>query len=382
MKRSLRKTLVTAACAAGMAAAPLGGAFASLPMGPMPGPFVSSGYVQTNLISNDTSKIPAAHEDETLLNPWGIAFFPGSPFWINDNNAGLSALYKGDGTVAFGPGPSAPAVTIPPPRGSTATAAPTGIVANTSTGFTLHDGKAAAFIFDTEDGTISAWDLADGIPGTAELKVDNSTEDCANGATGAVYKGLADGESTAGVFLYATNFRCATVDVFTTSFQPAEVSGKFQDSQIPEGYAPFGIANILGNLVVTYAKQNAEKHDDVPGPGDGFVDIFDTSGNLLVRFAQKGVLNAPWGIVEAPFNFGRFSNDLLIGNFGNGWINAFRTNGSFDGTLTNTSNHPIAIDGLWSLVFGGAEVSSPSTLYFTSGPNSEADGLVGTLTPQ
>ena len=370
MKRPLRNILTTAALAAGLVAAPPGGAYAS-----------DSGYVQKNLISNDTSKFPAAHQDKTLLNPWGIAFFPGGPFWINDNNFGVSALYKGDGTGAGGSDPAL-AVTVPPPKGGTPPAAPTGIVANASFSFTLHDGSPAVFIFDTEDGTISAWDGGDKIPGTAELKVDNSTEKCSNGAIGAVYKGLASGENTTGVFLYATNFRCATVDVFDGNFKPAKLNGNFQDNSIPSGYAPFGIANIDGNLIVTYAKQNAEKHDDVAGPGNGFVDIFDTDGHMVERFATRGPLNSPWGIAQAPFNFGQFSNDLLIGNFGNGWINAFGRNRSFQGALMDTSNFPIAIDGLWSLVFGGASLSSPSTLYFTSGPDMETDGLVGTLTPQ
>jgi uncharacterized protein (TIGR03118 family) len=369
MKRALRTTiLATAALAVGLAAVPPGGANAD-----------NHGYVQTNLISNDTSKFPAAHEDQTLLNPWGITFFLGGPFWINDNNAGIVALYNGDGTGVGGADP-APNVTIPPPKGGTPPAAPTGIVANSSFAFTLHDGSPADFIFATEDGTISAWDRGDGIPGTAELEVDNSKEKCSNGATGAVYKGLAEGANSAGVFLFATNFRCATVDVFDTNFRPA--GGKFTDNHIPDGYAPFGIANIQGDLVVTYAKQNALKHDDVAGPGHGFVDIFDTDGDLIERFARRGPLNSPWGIARAPFNFGKFSNDLLIGNFGNGWINAFRNNRSFHGTLTDPSDQPIAIDGLWSLVFGGAALSSPSELYFTSGPDKESGGLVGTLTPQ
>jgi uncharacterized protein (TIGR03118 family) len=368
LKRRRRNILTTAALAAGLAAATSGGAYAS-------------GYVQENLISNNTNLFPAKHEDKTLLNPWGIAFFPGGPFWINDNNAGLSALYNGDGTGAGDTDPAL-AVTIPPPEGGKGPAAPTGIVFNSSSDFTLKDGSPALFIFSTEDGTISAWDGGDGIPGTAELKVDNSTKPCSNGATGAVYKGLAEGETVAGVFLYATNFRCATVDVFAPNFKPAASVHAFHDSSIPSDFAPFGIANIRGDLVVTYAKQDASKHDDVAGPGNGFVDIYDTSGNLLERFAQHGVLNSPWGIVQAPFNFGEFSNDLLIGNFGNGWINAFGSDRSFQGTLTDLSNNPIAIDGLWSLVFGGASISSPGTLYFTSGPDHEADGLVGTLSPQ
>jgi uncharacterized protein (TIGR03118 family) len=361
-----------------MATAPLGGAYAS------------PGYVQRNLIS-DTSSIPAAHHDPTLLNPWGVAFFPGGPFWINDNGSGISALYNGDGTGAFGASPAI-AVKIPPPKNSNATSFPTGIVANDSFGFNLTNGNPphqspALFIFATEDGTISAWNLGDGIPSNtnpplAELKIDNSKKQCSNGATGAVYKGLAEAVTAAGVFIYATNFRCASVDVFTSTFQPALISHNFHDSQIPDGYAPFGIANVDGNLIVTYAMQDANKHDDVAGPGNGFVDIYDANGFLIKRFAQHGVLNSPWGIAEAPFNFGEFSNDILIGNFGNGWINAFHTNGAFHGTLTDKSSNPIAIDGLWSVVFGGGTNSSVSTLYFTSGPNGEADGLVGTLSVQ
>ncbi|HJU12490.1 MAG TPA: TIGR03118 family protein [Candidatus Binataceae bacterium] len=368
MKRSLRKILATATCAASLATTPIGAAYA--------------GYVQKNLISNNTNMFPAAHEDTSLVNPWGIAFFPGGPFWINDNGTGLSALYNGDGTGFLGADP-APAVTVPPPKGSTATSAPTGIVANSSFGFNLKSNSMpAAFIFATEDGTISAWNLDLGIPAIAELEVDNSQKKCSNGAKGAVYKGLATGETAAGVFLYATNFRCATVDVFGSDFKPAVASHNFRDSQIPDGFAPFGIANIRGNLVVTYAKQDPAKHDDEAGAGNGFVDIFDTNGILLQRFAQYGVLNSPWGIAEAPFNFGQFSNDLLIGNFGNGRINAFRTNRMFHGTLTDASNKPIAIDGLWSIIFGGGAVSSPSTLYFSSGPAHESGGLVGELLPQ
>jgi uncharacterized protein (TIGR03118 family) len=376
MNRSLTKILMTAACAAGLLGISLGGGYAA-----------DFRYMVTPLISNNTNMHPAALEDTTLLNPWGIAFFPGGPFWINDNNFGISALYDGlgDGIADLDP---APAVTIPPPNGGTPPAAPTGIVANTSFTFNLADGKPAAFIFDTEDGTISAWDGADGIPGvipggtgTAELEVDNSTEPCSDKG-GAVYKGLALGVNPKGVFLYATNFRCATVDVFTGMFKPATLDGNFADPGIPNGFAPFGIANIRGNLFVTYAKQNDQKHDDVAGEGNGFVDIFDTDGHFIERFATRGKLNSPWAVTEAPSNFGRFSNDILIGNFGDGEINGIASNGQVNGTLRDTSDHPIMIDGLWSLVFGGGSVSSPSALYFTSGPDGEMNGLVGTITPQ
>jgi uncharacterized protein (TIGR03118 family) len=328
--------------------------------------------MQHNLVSNDTSKIPAEHEDVTLVNPWGMAFFPGGPFWINDNGSGISALYQGDGTGFLGMNP---ALAFSVPR------APTGIVANTSFGFNLKaNSMPALFIFDTENGTILAWNLALGVPSAAELEPD-ATKNCTDGKT-PVYKGLALGVNKTGVFLYATNFRCATVDVFDSTFKPATLGGKFRDSQIPQGFAPFGIANIDGNLVVTYAKQDDQKHDDVAGVGNGFVDIFDTNGNLIKRFASHGKLNSPWGIAQAPFNFGQSSNDLLIGNFGDGHINAFDRDGHCHGQLRDPSQQPIAIDGLWALTFGGALDSGPGTLYFTAGPNEESDGLFGALTPQ
>jgi uncharacterized protein (TIGR03118 family) len=343
--------------------------------------------VVTPLISNNTGIHPAAHEDSTLLNPWGVAFFPGGPFWINDNGSGISALYQGDGSGFLGMDP-APAVIVPTPNG-TGTSAPTGIVANTSFSFNVKSNSMPAlFIFDTEDGTISAWNLKLGIPGPAELEVDNSAEQCSNGSTGAVYKGLAQGvaqvqsTNTSGVFLYATNFRCGTVDVFDGNFQPAKLDGTFADPGIPDGFAPFGIANIDGDLFVTYAKQNDAKHDDVAGKGNGFVDIFDTDGHLIERFATRGKLNSPWAITEAPFNFGRFSSDVLVGNFGDGRISAFGEDGNFQGQLRDPSKNVIVIDGLWSLIFGGGSMSSPSALYFTSGPDGETNGLVGTITPQ
>jgi uncharacterized protein (TIGR03118 family) len=341
------------------------------------------GYISHNLVSDDNGKIPADHQDSTLLNAWGITFFPGGPFWINDNGSGIAALYLGDGT-GFGGADPAPSVTIPTPMGSAPPSAPTGIVANTSFGFALKsNSKPALFIFDTEDGTVSAWNLPLGVPATAELEVDNSAEKCSNGATGAVYKGLALGANTTGAFIYATNFRCATIDVFDSTFKPASLSGSFHDSKIPDGYAPFGIANILGNLVVTYAKQDDAKHDDVAGEGHGFVDIFDTDGKLIRRFARHGHLDSPWGIALAPFNFGELSGNLLIGNFGNGKINAFDSiSGHFVDAIEDAHEQPIVIDGLWSLTFGGAAASSPGILYFTAGPNGEKDGLFGKIMPQ
>jgi uncharacterized protein (TIGR03118 family) len=240
----------------------------------------------------------------------------------------------------------------------------------------------ATFIWDTEDGTLSAWTggLTPPNQNQAVLAVDNSP--------GAVYKGLVFGVNAKGVFLFATNFRAGTVDVFGPAnsssngqYVPITTDGGFTDPNIPAGYAPFGIQKIDGNLFVTYAKQNAAKHDDVAGAGHGFVDVFDTDGHLLRRFASRGPLNSPWGIARASYAFGGFSGDIVIGNFGNGQINAFDSDGNFLGALRDAKGKPLAIDGLWTLTLGGGRNSNSDTLYFTAGPNGETDGLFGTITP-
>jgi uncharacterized protein (TIGR03118 family) len=266
-----------------------------------------------------------------------------------------------------------------------APAAPTGLVwnptTNVTTGFLVPGTNLpASFIWDTEDGTIAAWTGGLTPADQAVLAVDNSP--------GAVYKGLVFATNVHGVFLYAANFRAGTIDVFagngSAGFRPAtpqEIDGDFTDPKIPAGYAPFGIQNIDGDLFVTYAKQNAEKHDDVAGPGNGFVDVFDTDGHLLRRFASRGALNSPWGVTRASFAFGRFSGDILIGNFGDGKINAFDSDGNFPATLKDAKGKPLVIDGLWNLALGGGRNSSSDTLYFTAGPNDEKDGLFGTITP-
>ena len=265
----------------------------------------AQGYKQTNLISD----IPGLAEftDPTLLNPWGVAFFPGaSPFWVNDNNAGLSALYLGSGA----PFPGLPLVTIPSPTTATG-GTPTGIVANFFVGsgaFPIPNPAGGSFgpslfIFSTEDGTIEAWNInppvAPGIPNplTAVIVVDNSA---GGGPTGAVYKGLAlEANATNGPLLYATNFRTGSVDVFDTNFHQVALKGSFTDPKVQRGYAPFGIQAIDGRLWVTYAMQDKAKHDPVTKPAHGFVSVFDTDGNLLQHFAQRGHLNSPWGVALA-----------------------------------------------------------------------------------
>jgi uncharacterized protein (TIGR03118 family) len=333
-------------------------------------------YSQTNLVSDGS--FSSVTTDPNLVNAWGLANLAGSPFWINDNGTGVSTLYDGMGV----PQPAAPApliVTIPPPNAASmgTVSTPTGMVANATPGFVLSSTGPALFIFDTEDGTVSAWNLggSSSPPTTATLMVDNS-------AAGAVYKGLAMGTNTTGTFLFATNFNSGKVDVFDNTFAPATLSGSFADSTIPAGYAPFGIANINGSLFVSYALQDSKKHDDVAGHGHGFVDIFDTNGKLIRRFASRGSLDSPWGMTQATFNFGTFSGAILIGNFGNGTINAFDpVSGRSLGGMHKSGGSMLDIDGLWALSFGnGALNALPDTLYFTSGPDKGSHGLFGAIT--
>ncbi|MBC8750452.1 MULTISPECIES: TIGR03118 family protein [Paraburkholderia] len=351
-------------------------------------------YVVTPLVSNVAGAAPKP--DPVLQNAWGIAFSPAaSPFWVNDNATGCSTLYDGEGAklplqVSIPlPGnvipKSACSPVLPNNAHKTAPAAPTGIVWNPSSAFLVPGTNIpAAFIFATEDGTISAWAGGLNPPDHAVIAADNSSSPSA--ANGAVYKGLVFGVNAKGGFLFATNFRSGRIDVFGASganglFTPATTDGGFTDRHIPAGYAPFGIANIDGDLFVTYAKQNDEKHDDVAGNGHGFVDVFDTDGHLLHRFASRGPLNSPWGIMRASFAFGRFSGKILIGNFGDGRINVFNDDGTFVDQLEDANGNPLAIDGLWTLTLGGGRNSSPDTVYFSAGPNKEVNGLFGTIAP-
>jgi len=208
----------------------------------------------------------------------------------------------------------------------------------------------------------------------AILAVDNSK-------SGAVYKGLTIATNKSGIFLYAANIHAGTIDVFDKNFAPAKLSGTFTDPYLPAGYAPFDIKNIGSTLYVAYAKQNAQKNGDQPGPGHGVLDTFDTNGNFIKRLVTHGQLNSPWGLALAPTSFGQFSNDLLVGNFGDGRINAFDPNtGAFLGALTNKQGQTIVINGLWSLIFGlGGQAGNPNQLFFTAGIHQEADGLFGVI---
>jgi uncharacterized protein (TIGR03118 family) len=298
------------------------------------------------------------HQDTDLVNPWGIVAGPTTPFWVSDNGTGLSTLYDGAGAKL-------PLVVTIPPSGS----APTGIVFNGTGGF-----AGSHFIFATEDGTIAAW-----ASGNAAVLMGPG------GGAGSVYKGLALGNNGSGDLLYAANFGLGRVDVFNSSFASTTVSGGFNDPNLPAGYAPFNIQNLNGKLYVTYALQDAAHEDDVPGLGHGFIDVFDFNGNMLQRLVSDGNLNSPWGLVVAPSTFGKFGGDLLVGNFGNGWINAYdATTGAFRGSLNDTNGSPLAIQGLWGLSFGNGSFSQGvNTLFFTAGiagsGNVEDHGLYGSL---
>ncbi len=341
-----------------------------------------SHYGITNLVSNVAVTPPAVTTDAALTNAWGIAFFPGGPLWANANGSGTSRLYDGSGaSIAL-----LPFVNVPGP--ASPNGAPTGIVVNLNPflfPIPKHTSSMAQFIFATEDGVIDAWNIAVD-PNNAVVAVDNS-------ASGTVYKGLAMGNTTSGEMLYATDFHGAKIDVLDSNFAPVALpAGAFTDAKIPGGpscdptakkakcFAPFGIANIRGNLFVSYALQDNAKHDDVKGKGNGYVDVYDTSGNLVQRFAAKGNLNSPWGMVEAPWNFGSASGTILVGNFGDGTINSFASsNGTPKGTLMGTGRGPLTIDGLWGLTFGGFAGADPGTLYVTAGPQDEANGLLASV---
>jgi uncharacterized protein (TIGR03118 family) len=333
-------------------------------------------YAQHNILSD----IPglADHTDSNLVNAWGLVSGPTTPWWIADNGTGKSTLYN----VATD---AIPAVFTVPGAGG-AQGNPTGIVFNGGTGFVVNNGvgspSAARFIFASEDGTISAFK---GAPIVTVVPNPQAT------AHGAIYKGLAIDSATAGQLLYATDFHNGKVDVFDTSFHLVTLSGNFTDPNLPAGFAPFGIQNISGTLYVTYALQDEDAEDDVAGPGNGFVDAYDLNGNMIQRAASAGELNSPWGLALAPEDFGRFSGDLLVGNFGDGRIYAFdpttlTSDGEFEavGLLHSAAGGPIQIDGLWALQFGhgtnavGAN-GLTTTLFFTAGPSDEDHGLFGSI---
>ena len=320
------------------------------------------------VVHNLVSDVPgvADHTDPNLVNAWGLDALPTSPWWVADNGTDYSTLYQADGT------PVSLVVQVP--------AAPTGLVANPGASFVVHEetrSGPARFLFATEEGKILGWN-----PGVAlnhaVVAADLST-------VGTIYKGLAIASTDKGDFLYATDFHNARVDVFDSNFNLVNTPGTFFDPNLPKGYAPFGIATLGPRIFVTYAKQDADREDEIAGPGLGFVDAFGLNGTFVGRVASRGALNAPWGIARAARGFGPFRRDLLIGNFGDGRINAYKaqTDGTYvrEDALRDADHKAIAIDGLWAIAFGkGAPANgATNTLFFTAGPDDETHGLFGTI---
>lgn len=316
-------------------------------------------YSRRDLVSD--GGVPAEKTDPNLVNGWGIARSGGSPWWVSAADSSKSVLYNGEGTKA--------ALQVDVPGN------PTGIVFNGGPNFHLANGNPAAFLFASEDGTISGWN--GGLTPITQAVV------VVPAAGEASYKGLAIDSSTAGTRLYAADFHNAKVDVFGGDFAPATIAGDFTDPGLPNGYAPFGIQMLAGSIYVAYALQDDEAEEEVAGDGLGIVDKYDLEGRFLARVATRGALNAPWGMALAPANFGRFSGKLLVGNFGNGRINVFDPV-TFEpkGHLKGTDGKAIKVDGLWGIGFGNNGNAGPeNTLFFAAGPEEEEHGLFGRLDP-
>jgi uncharacterized protein (TIGR03118 family) len=351
----------------------------ALPAGAVAAGPYPSGFRQVNLVSDIPGVAPLTDPD--LVNAWGLAASPGtdaapgSPLWVSDNGSDKTTLY-GSGTAS--------SVTKSSLVVNITSGAPTGQVFNIDhTGFVVHDASghsgAAAFIFDTENGTIDAWNpgvgaTAPGASTVTEVPVDNGAN--------AVYKGLAMAQASDGrTYLYAANFRSGRVEAYDSNFKPVQLpGGLFVDPRLPAGYAPFNVQELAGKLYVTYAKQDALLHDDVAGIGHGFVDVFTNDGAFVKRLVTRGQLDSPWGLALAPAGFGRFGGDLLVGNFGNGHINVYNPDtGAHLGELRQANGQPIVIDGLWGLSFGNGNAAKTSELLFSAGPDGESHGLLGKI---
>jgi len=323
-------------------------------------------FEQINLVSDGA--VSGTKVDPNLMNPWGLAASPTGPWWVANNATNTATLYDAAGNAL-------PLVVSVP-------GAPTGEVFNGGNKFVVSDMRGnmgpALFIFAGEDGVVSGWSPK--VPGNAAIVMYDGSDE------GDVYKGLAIATDCKGrTRLYATDFHNARVVVLDDEFNEVELGEeRFDDDHLPRGYAPFGIAAFGQRLFVTYAKQDADKHDDVPGLGHGFIDEYDLEGRFIRRVASRGLLNSPWGLAIGPEKFGRFDDDLLVGNFGDGRIHAFAQSHwgdfYFDGTLRDHKGRPIAIDGLWSIKPGnGGTAGSKNDLYFTAGINGEMDGLFGLI---
>ena len=355
------------------------GALATTAVGAVPASAHTSAFRQINLVSDQPGK---AHlTDPDLVNAWGLAASPGtdsapgSPLWVADNGSDKATLYTGATPTSVSKASLVVNVTG---------AAPTGQVFNPDTSsFIVRDKKGhsgpSVFIFDTENGTIDGWNPAVGAKGSTPSTV---TEVAHNRGAKAVYKGLALAQASNGKpYLYATNFHSGRIEVYNSHFKRVSLpGGHFVDPYLPAGYGPFGIAEIGGELYVTFAKQDAMRHDDVAGPGHGFVDVFTNDGAFVRRLVTRGALDSPWGLALAPAGFGQFSGDLLVGNFGNGHINVYSpATGAHLGQPRRANGRPIVIDGLWGLQFGNGNAAKTNQLIFSAGPDGEAHGLLGKI---
>lgn len=338
-------------------------------------------FAQVNLVANRAAYHPAL-VDPAMTNAWGLAASAGGPIWVSDNGSGNASVYSG------GVAGSAVSLdlTVPVPGGN-----PTGQVYNGTGGFPVggSTGPSALFIVDTDStgatqspGEIAAWD------GGASFVVEDSPSGGPGGATRphAVFKGLAiSGAPTAGPELFAADVASGTVDVFSSTFAPVATPKEFKDPALPKGYAPFNVTAVGANIYVTYVKQNAAHTDGVPGAGLGYVDRFDADGHLLSHLVKGGSgsrLNEPWGLTVAPAGFGPFAGKLLVGNLGDGRINAFDpASGAYLGTIKNAAGAPLAIPGLWGLGVGNAAFGGASAVIFSAGPGGYGDGLLGTISP-
>ncbi|MBV8843191.1 MAG: TIGR03118 family protein [Bryobacterales bacterium] len=332
----------------------------------------ANAYIQHNLISDEPGVADVT--DPNLVNAWDIATTATSPFWISSNGTGSAVVYS---TANATPTIAVSMLKVSIPRGNSSTSkigAPTGQIANDTSAFALTNGTKANFLFCTEDGTISGWNSAAG--DTAVIMVDNSSK-------GAVYKGCVLGGTASSPQIYAANFNSGAVEIYDGNFAPVSLGTRaFTDSQIPAGFAPFNIVNLNGNLYVAYAKQDAAKQDEVSGPGYGYIDVYDMNGNLKTRLVAGGSLNSPWGMTIAPAtNFGPFSGMLLIGNYGDGQINAYDpSTGALKGAMFDTRGNPITIPCLWGLHVGnGSSGGDANAVYFAAAPDNQQHGLFGSL---
>jgi uncharacterized protein (TIGR03118 family) len=327
-------------------------------------PAYAGTFTQTNLTSDGA--IQANNTDPNLVNPWGVAYSPTGPFWVSDNGTGLATVYNTSGV------PLSLVVTVPSATG-TGTGTPTGQVFNSTTGFVITEGAnsgPAAFLFDTEDGTISGWNSSVD-PTKAVIAVNLNS-------AGAVFKGLATytDPKTKATYLLAADLWTGVVDVFDSKFNLVR---SFRDTNLEAVYSPHNVAVFNGKIYVAYAWVNAQRNDVIPHAHWGVVEEVNIKGKVMAQ-SVGGLLNAPWGLAVAPPSFGKFAGDILVGNFGDGRITAFTAKLKPKGQLDSAPKTPISIPGLWALTVGnGGSGGSASDVYFTAGPNDEADGLFGSL---